>query len=87
MLANPLLAALDDALKCPQVAHLSRADRLRKLPRAQGRNSLTGLSAPSKLRDWAEFFLGIIPGNDGWRDLRPRCPVRPWTRSKPNMKP
>ena len=28
MLADPLLAALDDALECPQVAHLSRADRL-----------------------------------------------------------
>jgi hypothetical protein len=28
MLANPLLAALDDALECPQVAHLSRGDRL-----------------------------------------------------------
>ena len=28
MLADPLLTALDDALECPQVAHLSRADRL-----------------------------------------------------------
>ena len=28
MLADPLLAALDDALECPQVAHLSRGDRL-----------------------------------------------------------
>lgn len=28
MLADPLLAALDDALECPQVARLSRADRL-----------------------------------------------------------
>ena len=28
MLADPLLAALDDALECPQVAHLSRSDRL-----------------------------------------------------------
>jgi hypothetical protein len=26
--ADPLLAALDDALECPQVAHLSRGDRL-----------------------------------------------------------
>ena len=28
MLADPLLAALDDALECPQVAHLPRSDRL-----------------------------------------------------------
>jgi hypothetical protein len=28
MLADPLLAALDDALDCSQVQHLSRADRL-----------------------------------------------------------
>ena len=28
MLADPLLAALDDALDCPQARHLSRADRL-----------------------------------------------------------
>ena len=28
MLADPLLAALDDALECPHVAHLSRSDRL-----------------------------------------------------------
>ena len=28
MLADLLLTALDDALECPQVAHLSRADRL-----------------------------------------------------------
>ena len=28
MLADPLLAALDAALECPQVAHLARADRL-----------------------------------------------------------
>jgi hypothetical protein len=28
VLANPLLAALDEALECPQVAHLARADRL-----------------------------------------------------------
>ena len=28
MLADPLLDALDDALECPQVAHLSRSDRL-----------------------------------------------------------
>ena len=28
MLADPLLAALDAALECPQVAHLSRSDRL-----------------------------------------------------------
>ena len=28
MLPDPLLAALDDALECPQVAHLSRGDRL-----------------------------------------------------------
>jgi hypothetical protein len=28
MLADPLLAALDDALECPEVADLSRADRL-----------------------------------------------------------
>jgi hypothetical protein len=28
MLADPLLAALDEALECPQVAHLSREDRL-----------------------------------------------------------
>ena len=28
MLANPLLAALDAALECPQVAHLSHGDRL-----------------------------------------------------------
>jgi hypothetical protein len=28
MLQDPLLTALDDALECPQVAHLSRADRL-----------------------------------------------------------
>ena len=28
MLADPLLAALDEALECPQAAHLSRGDRL-----------------------------------------------------------
>ena len=28
MLADPLLAAFDEALECPQVAHLSRGDRL-----------------------------------------------------------
>ena len=28
MHADPLLAALDEALECPEVAHLSRADRL-----------------------------------------------------------
>ena len=28
MLADPLLAALNEALECPQVAHLSRSDRL-----------------------------------------------------------
>ena len=28
MLADPLLSALDEALECPQVAHLSRGDRL-----------------------------------------------------------
>ena len=28
MLADPLIAALDEALECPHVAHLSRADRL-----------------------------------------------------------
>ena len=28
MLADPLLAALNDALECPQVAHLPRSDRL-----------------------------------------------------------
>ena len=28
MLADPLLAALDEALECPQVAHISRGDRL-----------------------------------------------------------
>ena len=28
MLADALLAALDDALECPRVAHLSRGDRL-----------------------------------------------------------
>ena len=28
MPADPLLAALDRALECPQVAHLSRGDRL-----------------------------------------------------------
>jgi hypothetical protein len=28
MPADPLLAALDDALECPQARHLSRADRL-----------------------------------------------------------
>ena len=28
MLADPLLAALDDALECPHVAHLTRGDRL-----------------------------------------------------------
>ena len=28
MLADPLLDALDDALECPQVAHLSRSDHL-----------------------------------------------------------
>ena len=28
MLADPLLAALDAALECPQVAHLPRGDRL-----------------------------------------------------------
>ena len=28
MLADPFLAALDEALECPQVAHLSRGDRL-----------------------------------------------------------
>jgi hypothetical protein len=28
MLADPLLAALDDALECPQVAYLSRGNRL-----------------------------------------------------------
>ena len=28
MPADPLLAVLDEALECPQVAHLSRADRL-----------------------------------------------------------
>ena len=28
MLADPLLTALDDALECPHVAHLSRGDRL-----------------------------------------------------------
>ena len=28
MLADPLLAALDEALECPQVADLSRGDRL-----------------------------------------------------------
>lgn len=28
MLADPLVAALNDALDCPQVAHLSRGDRL-----------------------------------------------------------
>jgi hypothetical protein len=28
MLADPFLAALDNALECPHTAHLSRADRL-----------------------------------------------------------
>lgn len=28
MLADPLLAALDHALECPQASHLSRGDRL-----------------------------------------------------------
>jgi hypothetical protein len=28
MLADPFLAALDEALGCPQALHLSRADRL-----------------------------------------------------------
>ena len=28
MHADPLLAALDEALECPQAAHLSRSDRL-----------------------------------------------------------
>jgi hypothetical protein len=28
MPADPLLAALDEALECPQLAHLSRGDRL-----------------------------------------------------------
>jgi hypothetical protein len=28
MLPDPLLTALDDALECPKVAHLSRGDRL-----------------------------------------------------------
>jgi hypothetical protein len=28
VLADPLLAALDDAMECPNVAHLSGADRL-----------------------------------------------------------
>ena len=28
MLADPFLAALDKALECPQVAHLTRGDRL-----------------------------------------------------------
>ena len=28
MLADPFLTALDEALECPQVAHLSRPDRL-----------------------------------------------------------
>ena len=28
MLADPLFAALDDALECPQLGHLSRGDRL-----------------------------------------------------------